>query len=121
MSSPDHAALARRYVELSNAHDLDRVIPMFDNFASYHSSQYGSFTGKQSIQEMMQGFFSGYPDVHWTVDAYTLETDNSVSFFFVMRATRAETDDRDERQGKERICFGEDGLITHIEVEVLSQ
>ena len=121
MSSLDHVDLARRYVELSNAHDLDRVFPMFDNSASYHSSQYGKFTGKQSIKEMMQEFFSGYPDVHWTVGAYTLETDESVSFFFLMHATRAETGDRIERQGKERICFGKDGLITHIEVDVLSQ
>jgi hypothetical protein len=110
--------LAQRYVALSNDHDLNKVFCLFDHMATYHSSQFGSFMGRESIEEMMGGFFSKFPDICWTVDEYVQEPDRSVSFEFIMRATSADTGETVERRGIERIYFGQDELITHVEVGV---
>ena len=111
--------LARLYVERSNRHELDDVFPMFDPDATYRSSQFGDFAGLDRIREMMSGFFTTYPDVHWTVDAYQADSDDTASFEFTMRANHAETGQSVERGGRETIRFTEDGLIRHIEVEVI--
>ncbi len=112
------ADLARLYVERSNRHVLDEVLPMFDPEATYRSSQFGLFEGLDQIRDMMTGFFNSFPDVHWTVDAYRADSADTVSFAFAMRATNAETGQPVERRGLETITFTEEGLIRHIEVEV---
>ena len=112
------ADLARCYVGLSNRHALDEVFPMFDPDATYRSSQFGLFEGLDEIREMMSGFFSNFPDVHWTVDDYCADSDDTVSFEFTMRATRAETGQSVERRGRETIIFTDDGRIRHVEVDV---
>ena len=112
------ADLARLYVERSNLHVLDDVFPMFDRKATYRSSQFGLFEGLDQIRDMMTGFFTTYPDVHWTVDAYRADSDDTASFEFTMRATHAETGQAVARRGLETISFTEEGLIRHVEVEV---
>ncbi len=112
------ADLAKLYVERSNRHLLDEVFPMFDPEATYRSSQFGLFEGLDQIREMMAGFFATFPDVHWTVDAYRADSDDTVSFEFTMKASNAETGQPVERRGLETISFTENGLIRHIEVEV---
>ena len=118
MDRQQAADLAKRYVERSNSHELDDVFPLFDPEATYRSSQFGLFEGLDQIREMMTGFFTTFPDVHWTVDAYGQKTDDTASFEFTMRATHAETGQSVERWGRETIRFTEEGLIRHIEVEV---
>ena len=113
------ADLARLYVERSNRHVLDEVFPLFDPEATYRSSQFGLFEGLVQIRDMMTGFFATYPDVHWTVDDYRAESDDSASFEFTMRASNAETGQSVERRGLETITFTEEGLIRHVEVEVV--
>lgn len=113
------ADLARLYVERSNRHVLDEVFPMFDPEATYRSSQLGLFEGLDQIREMMTGFFANFPDVHWTVDAYRADAHDTVSFEFTMRARNAETGQAVARRGLETITFTEEGLIRHVEVEVL--
>ena len=110
--------LARLYVEQSNRHVLDDVFPLFDPEATYRSSQFGLFEGLDQIRDMMTGFFATFPDVHWTVDDYRAESDDSASFEFTMQASHAETGQPVERRGLETITFTEEGLIRHIEVEV---
>ena len=112
------ADLARMYVERSNRHDLDNVFPMFDPGATYRSSQFGLFEGLEQIREMMSGFFSTFPDVHWTVEEYGAKSDDTAFFEFTMRASHADTGQSVERQGLETITFTDDGRISHIEVEV---
>ena len=112
------ADLARLYVERSNRHELDDVFPMFDANATYWSSQFGLFDGLDQIREMMTGFFTTFPDVHWTVEDYRADSDDTASFEFTMRATNAETGQAVERQGLETIAFTDEGLIRHVEVEV---
>lgn len=118
MSETNNVASTQRYVALSNGHDLEAIFCLFDHTATYHSSQFGSFMGREAIEEMMGGFFSRFPDVFWTVEEYAQEPDSSVSFEFMMRATSAETGETVERRGIERIYFGQDELITHVEVDV---
>ena len=121
MNTDQRLTLARQYLDLSNAHDLDHIFPMFDKDATYHSSQYGGQEGIARIQEMMKGFFTRFPDVNWQVDTYTPEGDNGVVFLFAMQGTNQESGEKVERHGRETIQFNDDGLITHIEVEALSQ
>ena len=110
--------LARLYVERSNRHELDDVFPMFDANATYRSSQFGLFEGLVQIREMMTGFFASFPDVHWTVDDYRADSDDTASFEFTMRATNAETGQAVARRGLETITFTSEGRIRHVEVEV---
>ncbi|MDD9948787.1 MAG: nuclear transport factor 2 family protein [candidate division Zixibacteria bacterium] len=118
MDRQNTADLARLYVERSNRHVLDDVFPMFDPEATYRSSQFGLYEGLDQIRDMMTGFFATYPDVHWTVDDYRADSDDSASFEFTMRASHAETEQPVERRGLETITFTEEGLIRHVEVEV---
>lgn len=112
------ADLARLYVERSNSHELDEVFSMFDPDATYRSSQFGLFEGLDRIRDMMNGFFTTFPDVYWTVDAYRADSEDTASFEYTMRASNAETGTPVERRGLETITFTDDGLIRHIEVEV---
>lgn len=111
--------LARLYVERSNRHVLDEVFLMFDPDATYRSSQFGLFEGLDQIRKMMTGFFTTFPDVHWTVDAYRADSDDTASFEFTMRASNAETGQPVERRGLETISFTDEGRIRHVEVEVV--
>ncbi len=110
--------LAKRYVERSNRHALHEVFAMFDPDATYRSSQFGLFEHLDQIREMMAGFFTTFPDVHWTVETYRAEAADTASFEFTMRARNAETGEPVERRGLETITFTEEGLIRHVEVEV---
>ncbi len=110
--------LARTYVDRSNRHELDVVFPMFNSDATYRSSQFGLFEGLDQIREMMTGFFATFPDVHWTVDDYRTDSDDTASFEFTMRASNADTGQSVERRGLETITFTDEGRIRHIEVEV---
>jgi len=118
MDRQQAADLARQYVERSNRHVLDDVFPLFDPAATYRSSQFGLFEGLDQIRDMMTGFFATFPDVHWTVNAYRADSDDTASFEFTMRASHAETGKPVERRGVETITFTEKGLIRHVEVEV---
>lgn len=91
---------------------------MFDPDATYRSSQFGLFEGLEQIREMMTGFFTTYPDVQWTVDAYRADSDDTASFQFTMRASNVDTGQVVERRGLETIRFTKEGLISHVEVEV---
>ena len=91
---------------------------MFDPDAIYRSLQFGLFEGLDQIREMMTGFFTTFPDMHWTVDVYRPDSDDTASFEFTMRASNAETGQPVERRGLETITFTDEGLIRHVEVEV---
>ena len=110
-------ALARRYVELSNAARLDEALAMFREDARYESSQVGSFAGRAEIEQMMRGFFARYERPTWSVDAYELVDDDTVEFTFTMTARAAEGDVI-ERHGVERITFDDEGRIFRVSVDV---
>ena len=110
--------LAKEYVDRSNQHRLDELFPMFETDATYRSSQFGSFSGLEQIRGMMVNFFSRFPDVNWKVDRYRTDSDDIVSFQFLMRATNIDTGKLVKRLGLETIRFGNHGRIRHIEVEI---
>lgn len=113
----ERVELARAYVALSNAHVVEFIRAMFVPATTYHSSSVGSFDGPQAIGEMMTGFFTRFPDVHWDIPEYRRGTDNSVEFEFLMTATEAGTGQRIERKGLEKIAFTDTGHISRIDVE----
>jgi hypothetical protein len=108
----------RRYVELSNAGRLDDALAMFAEEATYESTQVGSFEGREAIAGMMRAFFEKFPDPYWQVSAYEDVGPGEVEFEFVMTGTAAETGERIERRGTERIAFDAEGRIRKVHVAV---
>ena len=109
---------ARLYLERSNRGELDAIFAMFADDVIYESTQVGSHQGRTSVETMMRSFFGRFPDAHWDVDSYREEAGPGVVFDFVMRGTDAETGERVERRGTERVTFGADGLIRRVAVDV---
>ena len=109
--------LARKYVELSNCHELESVFRMFDENAVYRSNYVGSFEGLVAISEMMRGFFFRHTDVRWEVGKYRTSQKGGVEFEFARRSSDPETGEETIGSGRERIVFNDAGLITEIEVE----
>ena len=109
--------LAKAYVALSNAHALRFIFPMFVESGIYQSSSVGSYHGRSDIENMMTGFFAGFPDVFWQVPEYRYVNERLVEFDFVMTATNAQSGEQIERKGLESIQFSDDGFISRIQVE----
>ncbi len=118
MNETEKVELAKAYVALSNAHRLSLILPMFAGDATYLSSSLGKYSGRTAIGEMMGGFFSRFPDVHWSVEAYRYTEKGAVEFGFVMTATEAENGNRIERKGLEKMVIGDHGQISYLEVQV---
>lgn len=116
VNDSERAELATAYVALSNAHATELIRAMFEQTTTYHSSNVGSFEGPHAIGEMMTGFFTRFPDVHWNVQEYRSSADETVEFEFLMTATEASTGQRIERKGLERIAFTHTGHISRIDV-----
>ena len=114
MDAEKQKSLARSYVELSNQHDLERVLALFDDFAVYRSDLLGTFRGRTEIGEMMRSFFDLHPDVTWEIADFEPGPGGSIEFDFVMRTTDADTGAPLVRQGVERIAFTEAGLIRQV-------
>ncbi len=110
------AELARKYVEHSNAHNLEEMQKMFLDNARYESAYVGSFEGWESIAEMMRKFFDRVPDVEWHVEEYDDVEDNVVEFSFLMTGTDQENGQRIDRRGVERIRFTDSGRICQIRI-----
>jgi hypothetical protein len=108
--------LARAYVALSNSHRVELIIPLFVDDAVYSSSAVGEFHGVAAIGDMMRGFFGRYPDVFWACDNFKCCA-NRVSFDFSLQGHDAESGDRLQRGGIERIVYDDRGLIIKLEVK----
>jgi hypothetical protein len=110
--------LAKAYVALSNAHALKFIFPMFAETAIYQSSSVGSYNGRADIENMMTGFFAGFPDVFWRVPEFRYANEGAVEFDFVMTAKNAQSGESIQRKGLEIIQFTADGFISRIQVEI---
>ena len=97
---------AKRYIELSNAHDLDAIEAMFSEDATYRSSNVGEYQGRGKIMAMMRKFFALRPDISWQIDELR-EIEGGIEFDF--RTC--------DGQGTERVYFDDAGLIRRIEVD----
>ena len=116
MTEVEAIELARAYVALSNSHRVELILPMFSATAVYSSSAIGEFVGSESIGEMMQDFFTRYPDVFWLAENYRY-ANNRITFDFSLQANAAATGEHLQRQGVERIEFDRDGSIKKLEVK----
>lgn len=116
VSPAEQIALARAYVDLSNAHRVDFILPMLADAVTYLSANVGRFEGGDAIGGMMAGFFARFPDVAWDVREYRYVGDGNVEFDFVMTATDGETGESIERKGLETIAFTDEGFVSRIEV-----
>ncbi len=117
MNDLEQIDLAKAYVALSNAHRHEFIVPMFAHGGMYRSSNVGEFKGRKAIGEMMNDFFSRFPDVRWNVLEYRRAGENAVEFEFAMTATEVATGKSIERKSVETIVFTEEGLISSLEVK----
>lgn len=107
---------AQNYVDLSNAHDLNRIRTLFTAEAIYYSAYFGEFKGRDAIHAMMVDFFGRFPDAHWAVPEYRDLANNGVEFSFIMTGIDRTSGNMVCRHGLERIFFSPDGLIQRIMV-----
>jgi len=121
MNAQNNIELAKRYVELSNKHDLRHMETLFLGEATYSSDFLGEFGSSVAIREMMQKFFTRYPDAHWDVSDYHSIDNDGVEFDFLMTATDAAADELVQRHGRESIYFEHDGLISRIVVKKVEE
>jgi hypothetical protein len=108
--------LARAYVDLSNAHRLEAILELFDEFAVYRSDLVGVFRGRKEIEEMMSSFFELHSDASWEIGDFEPGPGGSIEFDFLMRTTDADTGAPIVREGSERISFTEAGRIRQVSV-----
>jgi ketosteroid isomerase-like protein len=117
ISEPELIELTRAYVALSNAHQLQFVLPMFDENATYFSAYVGEFKGREKIANMMDSFFTRYTDVHWLVDEYQSLGNEAVGFNFVMTATDSQGGEPVSRSAYEILKFSPRRYIEFLEVK----
>lgn len=115
MELTPHCSLARAYVSHSNAHDLEAIGELLAVDARYESAYAGVLAGRAAILEMMQGYFTKFPDVTWTATEYQEVSPGQVAFDFHMRATSGDGESI-ENDGREVITFTERGRIASIRV-----
>ena len=116
----EYIELAKAYVALSNAHQLEVVFAMIAESAQYQSSTVGEYHGKSAVEAMMTTFFTQFSDVYWFVSDYRYVRKGLVEFDFFMTATDVDSQEIIERKGLETIQFNTDGQIDAIQVTVQS-
>jgi len=116
MAALNPISLARRYVNLSNKHDLTATISLFSDDAIYHSVFVGKLYGKAAILEMMGHYFSDVPDVHWQTSNYQQLQPLIVRFNFKMSGISKKTGKLISRSDIEEIGFDSQGLIESVKV-----
>ena len=110
--------LTKRYLYLSNQHDLPAVFAMFAQTATYSSVGVGSHAGRVAIESMMSKFFAERRDIRWEcADTSFVVQDRSVSFDFLATHTDAATGAVVRRTGHETLRFNEADEIEHVQVE----
>lgn len=125
-TSDDKLAVARRYLTLSNEHNLQGIFDLFDQDALYESQTLTSgeskkFHGLDQIKEMMSKYFNEtVPDVKWEVEKdFTIDStfgkDNDAAVFDFRRYSKVNEQMNDKR-GREWICVNEQGKIYYIKV-----
>ena len=125
-TSDEKIAVARRYLTLSNEHNLEEIFNLFEQDAQYESQTLSSgeskkFNGLHQIKEMMTKYFNEtVPDVVWviekdfTIDS-TLEKDNDAVVFDFRRHSKV-NEQMNDKPGREWVCVNQQGKIYYIKV-----
>lgn len=125
-TSDEKIAVARRYLTLSNEHNLEAIFNLFEQDAQYESQALSSgeskkFNGLDQIKEMMSKYFNEtVPDVEWTVEKdftidSTLGTNHDAIVFDFRRHSKVNEQMNDKR-GREWIYVNQQGKIYYIKV-----
>lgn len=114
--SLDPVTLAHRYVEASNAHDVERIREMVAGAISYSSSGMGEHSGREAVVDMLKDFYARFPDAHWACTDYRQLGADAAAFQYVLRGIETGTGQVVLRAGLERVWFDGEGRIRRIEV-----
>ena len=115
MDDTQRLAVAKAYVEASNAHDIERIFSMMAPGVAYRSTGVGAHNGASAIRLMNTSFFGDYPNVHWdTRDWHAIVSGGlyGVEFSFTIILVAGET-----QTGVERVFVDDSGAIVRVEVE----
>lgn len=107
-------AQTKAYFKLSNERRLDEIPRLFHKKAIYSSDNTGLYFGLDAIMEMMHGFFTMNPEIHWQINNIKEVKASVVEVVFTATGVTAEAQPF-MREGIERLVI-ENGLIRYIEV-----
>ena len=88
MNSPARQIFS--YFDASNQRDFEAIEAMLYDEIEYNSDNAGSHRGKETVLEMMHGFFAQFSEITWTIDALLNDTEQSAEVAFTCRATRVD-------------------------------
>ena len=110
-------ALLKRYHDALNAYDERTVKAMFAEDAIYvYPGVNGRIAGRQAIIAAFSAYFAEHPDQHAIDEEIAAVAPDTVRSLWRLSATARSTGRKVARRGSETVRFGEDGLITHVEV-----
>jgi ketosteroid isomerase-like protein len=106
--------VATHYFQLSNQGDLAAIRDLFDQRATYSSSNVGLYYEVGNILEMMTSFFEQYQERVWTIDAVEEVKPHIVRVEFSFKG-RLQSGEDQFRRGVEHLVI-DGSKIRHIEV-----
>ena len=115
--SIDPVALLKRYHDALNDYDEPAVKAMFADDAIYDSPGVkGRIVGRDAIIAAFSAYFAEHPDQHAIDEEIAAIAPQAVRSVWRLKATARATGQPVTRRGSETVTFGQDGLITHVEV-----
>jgi len=111
----DRIAVARAYLEASNAHDLEAAGALLHRDCLYDSTAVGTHRGRGAVLAMMRDFFAAVPDAHWEAGDPALDGAGAVEVAIRLSGNTGEGPL--DSAGRERLEIGLDGLLRAVRVE----
>lgn len=81
MSLEENKAVVRRFFELMNSGELDRLTEVCAPDLQWHGGSMGDYNGSETALEMAKGFFASFPDMQTAIDHILAEGDKVVAHF----------------------------------------
>ena len=81
MSSEENKAVVRRFFELMNRGELERLHEVCATDLQWHGGSMGEYTGAEAALEMAKGFFAAFPGLQTSIDYILAEGDKVVAHF----------------------------------------
>lgn len=106
--------VTRQYFELSNERDLEKILSMFSEDATYSSENTGLYFGLDDIRSMVTNFYANFPYLHWEIHSMEETTPHIAEVVFTLTAKDTLGNEL-IRPGVERVVVVDDKL-RHVEV-----
>jgi steroid delta-isomerase-like uncharacterized protein len=81
MTLEDNKAVVRRFFEIMNQGDLDRLREICSPDLQWHGGSMGDFSGSEAALQMAKGFYAAFPGMQTTIDFSLAEGDKVVAQF----------------------------------------